>query len=92
MHKSTVSRAVSQLEERGLVRRRPNDRDRREERLELTPEGRQIYEAVAPEALAFERRLAAVLDAREQAVLAGLLEKLECRARTLAPQSDEVQP
>ena len=51
MHKSTVSRAVSQLEERGLVRRRPNDRDRREERLELTPEGRQIYEAVAPEAL-----------------------------------------
>jgi DNA-binding MarR family transcriptional regulator len=90
MHKSTVSRAVSQLEERGLVRRRPNDRDRREERLELTGEGRRIYEAVAPEALAFERRLAEVLGPGEQAVLAGLLEKLESQARSLAPQSDEV--
>jgi DNA-binding MarR family transcriptional regulator len=90
MHKSTVSRVVSQLEERGLVRRRPNDRDRREERLELTGDGRQIYEALAPEALAFERRLAEVLGPGEQALLAGLLEKLEGRARSLTPQSDEV--
>src|SRR5215207_5694899 len=40
MHKSRVSRAVSQLEARGLVARRPNRDDRREELLELTVSGR----------------------------------------------------
>src|SRR5215213_9992574 len=57
MHKSTVSRAVSALQGRGLIRRKANLEDRREELLELTPEGRRIYEALAPEALAFEQRL-----------------------------------
>jgi DNA-binding MarR family transcriptional regulator len=69
--------------------RRQSDRDRREERLELTEEGRQIYEAVAPEALAFESRLVEPLEPGEAAVLAGLLDKLESRVRALAPSSDE---
>src|SRR5215207_9300394 len=43
MHKSTVSRAVSALEQRGLIQRRPNQSDRREEWLALTQEGRSIY-------------------------------------------------
>src|SRR5688572_15883007 len=54
MHKSTVSRAISQLEARALVRRRPNRVDRREELLELTDAGQDVYLAVVPEALAFE--------------------------------------
>jgi DNA-binding MarR family transcriptional regulator len=86
MHKSTVSRAVSALEERGLIARRPNRDDRREELLQLTAEGRAIYEALAPEALAFEEKLVSVLTAAEQKSLIGLIEKLDRHARSLAPE------
>jgi len=85
MHKSTVSRAVSSLEQRGLIVRRPNQDDRREELLALTAEGRAIYEALAPQALAFEERLVSVLSAEEQEVLSALVDKLSRHARSLAP-------
>ena len=85
MHKYTVSRAVSALEGRGLVVRRPNRDDRREEWLELTPEGRRIYDALAPEALAFEDGLVSVLSPAEQKAFLALVHKLEGRARALAP-------
>ena len=85
MHKSTVSRAVSALEGRGLVVRRPNRDDRREEWLELTREGRRIYDALAPEALAFEDGLVSVLSPAEQKAFLALVDKLEGRARALAP-------
>jgi DNA-binding MarR family transcriptional regulator len=89
MHKSTVSRAVSQLEARGLVRRRPNRDDRREELLELTDAGRAVYEAVVPEALAFEARLLSILSPAEQGALVAILDKLDRHARRLAPVPDE---
>ena len=89
MHKSTVSRAVSALEKRGLVVRRPNLEDRREEWLALTLEGRAIYEAVAPEALAVEERLLSVLTPQEQKTLAALIDKLTRQARLLAPETVE---
>jgi DNA-binding MarR family transcriptional regulator len=89
MHKSTVSRAVSGLEARRLIRRAANSKDRREELLELTPEGRSVYEALAPEALAFERRLTSILTADEQAGLMALIDKLERHARTLAPDGGD---
>src|SRR3954464_16084281 len=72
MHKSTVSRAVSELQKRGLIQRRANHEDRREELIELTPDGRRIYEALAPEVLAFEERLISVLTRGEQESLASL--------------------
>ena len=86
MHKSTVSRAVAALEKRGLVVRRPNADDRREERLALTAEGRAIYEALAPEALAFETRLLSVLTPTEQEAFTVLVERLTAQARSLAPE------
>ena len=89
MHKSTVSRAVSQLEGRGLVRRKANRDDRREELLELTEAGRTVYEAVVPEALAFEERLLSVLTSAEHGALIGVLDKLDRHARRLAPAPDE---
>ena len=89
MHKSTVSRATSQLEARGLVRRRPNREDRREELLELTEAGQEVYQAVVPEALAFEARLMSVLTPAEQGILMATIDKLDRHARRLAP---EVQP
>jgi DNA-binding MarR family transcriptional regulator len=86
MHKSTISRAVAALEKRGLVARRPNADDRREELLALTAEGRSIYEALAPEALAFESRLVSVLSPEEQATFTALVERLMSHARSLAPE------
>jgi DNA-binding MarR family transcriptional regulator len=88
MHKSTISRAVSALEERGLILRRPNQDDRREELLALTPEGREIYDALAPQALAFEDRLVSVLTHEEQETLAALVDKLSRHARLLAPDQE----
>ncbi|HEX2554664.1 MAG TPA: MarR family transcriptional regulator [Microvirga sp.] len=87
MHKSTVSRTVSALGARGLVARRPNRDDRREEWLELTPEGRRVYEALAPEALAFEAGLVSALTPAEQRTFLALVEKLDLRARALAPNA-----
>ncbi len=89
MHKSTVSRAVSSLEERGLIVRRPNLEDRREELLALTDKGRAIYEAVAPEALAVEERLMSVLTREEQHTLVRIIDKLTAQARSLAPNTEE---
>lgn len=86
MHKSTVSRAVASLEQRGLIARRPNQDDRREELLTLTPEGRAIYEALVPQALAFEERVLSVLDPREQETLSALMDKLSRHARSMAPE------
>ena len=55
---SNVTGIVDRLEDRGLVRRRPSDRDRRVKMLEVTPEGaalrKQLHERLSrpPEALA----------------------------------------
>lgn len=88
MHKSTVSRAVSALEQRGLILRRPNQDDRREELLALTEEGRRIYDSLAPEALGFEQKLVSALNIQEQALLAALIDKLTTRARAMVPEGE----
>lgn len=88
MHKSTVSRAVSALEQRGLIVRRPNQEDRREEWLALTAKGRSIYDALAPQALAFEDRLVSVLTPEEHETLSALMDKLSAHARSLAPEGE----
>ena len=66
--------------------RRPNADDRREELLALTEEGRSIYEALAPEALAFEAKLISVLTPEEQATFTALVERLMGHARSLTPE------
>ena len=53
MHKTKVSRAVAQLEQRKLLTRRANRADLREAFLSLTPAGRAVYEELAPSALEF---------------------------------------
>jgi DNA-binding MarR family transcriptional regulator len=88
MHKSTVSRAVSALEQRGLIVRKPNEEDRREELLELTLEGREIYDALAPEALAFEERFISVLTRDEQELLTSLIDRLSGHARQFVPEGE----
>ena len=61
MHKTKVSRAVAQLEQRKFVTRRANRADLREAFLSLTPSGRAVYEEAAPIALDFTNRLSEVV-------------------------------
>ena len=57
MDKMTVSRTAAALVERGLIERIPNPGDRRSRLLVLSADGRRLYDQVAPQALAFERRI-----------------------------------
>lgn len=81
--KMTVSRAVSGLEAKGLLRRHHHPQDRRNKRLELTPAGQALYQQIVPLILAREAHLLAALSAEECHVLNRLLDKLETRTSLL---------
>ena len=83
MDKVTVSRAAIALTGRGLLVRRDNPADRRSHLLGLTAAGRRLYGAVAPEALALERRLLAAFDPDEVAAFVATLRRIEAAARAL---------
>lgn len=82
MHKTKVSRAVTALEKRRWLTRRPDAADRRVEHLTLTRAGSRAYGELVPLAHGFERTLLGAMSARDrEAVLAGLaaLEKAALR-------------
>jgi DNA-binding MarR family transcriptional regulator len=83
MDKVPVSRAVARLEERNLVRRKADNEDRRRLTLRLTPRGVKLFNAVVPEALAYENRLLSALGPEEIAQLDTLLDKLLHSAHAL---------
>lgn len=84
MDKVTVSRAAVSLVDRGLVRRSPNLDDKRSHLLWLTLEGRNLYEQVAPKALAFEDAILSDFKAGEIAQLKSMLLRLQDAALRLA--------
>ena len=81
MDKVAVSRAVGRLDDKGLVRRTAQPDDRRRVALRLTPAGVKLFNAVVPEALAYEQRLLGSLSATESSQLDALLDKLMASAR-----------
>ncbi len=92
MHKTMVSRAVRDLDRRGLVIRAENRDDRREAFVDLTEAGRQIYQRIVPLALAFEDRLMAEVGAADRAAFSRVLDLLTAAARppagTAGPPAD----
>jgi DNA-binding MarR family transcriptional regulator len=76
-HKSTISRAVTSLLERGVVERVENEDDRREFNLRLTRKGRKLYEELFPRLLRKEQDILSCLSAREQKDFAMMLGKIE---------------
>ena len=56
-HKSTISRAVQALIQRGLVTAGADDQDGRARKLALTKAGRQLMDEIVPLAQSFERDL-----------------------------------
>jgi DNA-binding MarR family transcriptional regulator len=76
-HKSTISRAVTALLQRGFIERVENENDRREFRLRLTRKGRTLYEELFPRLLHREQEILACFSAQERRDFALLLGKLE---------------
>jgi DNA-binding MarR family transcriptional regulator len=56
-HKSTISRAVEALEDRGLIEAVQSKADKREYQLRLTAAGRKLFQSLAPLVLDYEKRL-----------------------------------
>lgn len=84
MDKVRVSRAVASLQGRGLLARRPCERDSRASLLSLNHDGHALYQRIEPEALAWEQALLAPLTGAEQQQLFGLIDKLDGRLAELA--------
>jgi DNA-binding MarR family transcriptional regulator len=89
MHKTKVSRAVALLEKRKLLERRVNRSDLRESFLSLTPEGRAIYDDLAPGAVSFARQLIEAIDPADRDAFARALQCLIERAKPLAGEAIE---
>jgi DNA-binding MarR family transcriptional regulator len=90
MEKSKVSRAVSNLSERGLVMQRRAEGDNRAKDLSLTDNGLSLYRSIVPRVLDWERGLLAEMTSGEYRDLMYLLEKLRSRLQSMdSPEAAE---
>lgn len=85
MDKVTVSRAAIALAQRGLIARATNPEDQRSNLIRLSDAGWELYERIAPQALAMEKRIFEGFDAGELAQFRVMLERLEAAAAALDP-------
>ena len=92
MDKVTVSRAAQGLVNRRLVKRSQNASDGRSHVLVLTPEGRSLYEEIAPLALAYEAALISGLAPEDVTLLKRLLGRLQAAAGQLAGGEPPTSP
>lgn len=80
-HKSTISRAVQALIDRGLVSSRPDGDDGRSRRLALTDDGRALTDEIIPLARRFESDLLGRMGERQSGRLLEQLSALEAALR-----------
>lgn len=83
MTKAMVSRAIGELESTGLIRRHPNENDRREAFLEVTGSGMRVYRTIAPVARKFQEQLFADLTSYERRMLFHIIDKLQDKAHSM---------
>lgn len=76
MDKVAVSRAVSSLVKKKLVRRKAVQHDGRFTLLRLSASGRQVYEEIGPLALNLEREVVANLSEEDKKTLHRILDQL----------------
>ena len=72
----TMTNRIDRLEERGLVRRRPDPSDARSVRVQLTAAGRRRVDSALRDLVARENAILGSLDDAERATLAGLLRQV----------------
>jgi DNA-binding MarR family transcriptional regulator len=83
MDKVAVNRACRTLDDRGFLCRSPNESDGRSHHLELTGEGRVLYDQIWPQAYAAYERIYSALTPREIERLRELLDKLLVSVRQI---------
>lgn len=81
-HKSTISRAVAELEKRKLISRVTDPDDGRAFTLRLTGKGQILFKSLLPHVLAFETSLLAKMKASEATALLKGLDALESAVLT----------
>jgi DNA-binding MarR family transcriptional regulator len=85
----TISVRVDRLVEEGLAERGPDPDSKRNSLVALTAKGRELFERVAPEHLANERRLLASLSDEDMRILVGCLRKLLVEFEGSAPIDED---
>lgn len=83
LDRARTSRALSGLEEKGWVQRRPVPGDRRRIAIHLSDEGRRMYERILPAMAQIHLDLVAVLSDAELEQFDALLARLQAHAMTL---------
>ena len=81
IHKSQMSRVVSGLAKRGLVRREPDPADARGVRLTLSRTGRKLYDGLINAAAERDAAFRGCLSAKEKQLFDQALDKLAGQAR-----------
>lgn len=79
---SAVAQRLNKLEARGLISRQTNPDDGRGTLVALTGAGRELIETALPPHLETERAITASLTAKEKALLAALLQRINDAARS----------
>ncbi|AZZ95888.1 MarR family transcriptional regulator [Pseudoalteromonas sp. R3] len=77
MDKSTVSRAIKQLQQQGILVAEQSETDKRATEMTLTEQGTVLYETLTPEALSWESNLLGELNPDEKQALLATMKKLE---------------
>ncbi len=72
----TMTNRLDHLEDRGLVRRRPDPSDARSVRVQLTSAGRRRVDTALSDLVEREHAILGALDERERRTLAGLLRQV----------------
>ena len=80
LHPMNVSRAVSMLRKQGRVEERRDEENRRRKLLRLTPEGRRVFDALAPDANMAADRLFEGMDDNALRHLSVAIDKLTANA------------
>ncbi len=87
--KNTLSRAINNLVERGLLRRTQHPDDQRSYVLHLTPPGRRIFDDAMPLMLARQATMLSALTPSEQEQLAGLMSRMIQQSETWPTELSE---
>lgn len=92
LDRARTSRTIGSLVEKGLITRTPQAGNRKQALVDLTAEGRALYEALMPQVKDINQRLLQVLSPDEMAQLDGLLGRLHASAEALRLALDDELP
>jgi len=84
LERARTSRHITELGARGLIWRRTDAKDRRRAEVDLTAEGRQLYDELFPQSVRFNRQVLAALEPAELEAFDSALGKLTEAAERIA--------